>query len=98
MQQMTPYFVYMILCEGDNFYTGYTKNVRSRFRMHVNGNGARFTKMHRPKDLVYVEGFSSRSEAMKRERRIKKLNHAQKAKLACSYARTEKGKRKRRKG
>ncbi len=92
---MTPYFVYIILCEGDNFYTGYTKNVRSRFRTHVNGNGARFTKMHKPKGLVYVEEFSSRSEAMKREKRIKKLNHAQKRKLTRSYAKTVKTTRKR---
>ena len=21
-----PYYVYMLLCEGDTFYTGYTKN------------------------------------------------------------------------
>jgi len=95
---MTPYFVYIILCEGDNFYTGYTKNVKSRFRMHVNGNGARFTKMHKPKDLVYVEEFASRSEAMKREKRIKRLTHAQKAKMARSYAKTVKTTRKRRKG
>lgn len=94
---MTSYFVYIILCEGDNFYTGYTKNVKSRFRMHVNGNGARFTKMHKPKDLVYVEEFSSRSEAMKREKRIKKLNHAQKTRLARSYAKSVKTTRKRRK-
>jgi len=94
---MTPYYVYIILCEGDNFYTGYTKNVKSRLRMHINGKGARFTKMHKPKDLVYVEEFSSRSEAMKRERRIKKLNHSQKAKMARSYAKTVKTTRRRRK-
>jgi putative endonuclease len=77
-----PYYVYMILCEGDSFYTGYTRNLNSRMRLHNRGKGARYTRMHRPKKLVHVEEFHSRAEAMKRERRIKKLNHHQKLRLA----------------
>jgi putative endonuclease len=94
---MTPYYVYIILCEGDSFYTGYTKNVKSRFRLHLNGKGARYTKMHKPKSLVYVEEFDSRSEAMKREKRIKQLNHVQKTNLTNSYAKSKKQKKKKRK-
>ena len=82
---MTPYYVYIILCEGNNFYTGYSRNVKSRFRLHLNGKGARYTKMHRPKSLVYIEELSSRPEAMKREKRIKRLTHVQKARLTKSY-------------
>jgi putative endonuclease len=93
---MTLYYVYIILCEGNNFYTGYTKNVKSRFRQHINGKGARYTKMHKPKNLAYVEKFSSRSEAMKRERRIKKLSHVQKARLTNFYSKArQRGKKKR---
>jgi putative endonuclease len=47
----------------------------------MNGNGARYTKSHKPQKLAYAEMFSSRSEAMKREREIKKLNHQQKLDL-----------------
>ena len=77
-----PYYVYMILCEGNSFYTGYTKNLNSRIRLHKNGKGARYTKMHKPKELVHVEEFNLRAEAMKREKRIKKLSHKQKLRLA----------------
>jgi putative endonuclease len=94
---MRPYYVYIILCEGNSFYTGYTKNVKSRFRLHLNGKGARYTRMHKPKDLVYVEEFDSRSEAMKREKRIKKLNHGQKTNLMKHYAKSKKLKKKTRK-
>jgi len=72
----------MILCEGNSFYTGYTKNLNSRIRLHKNGKGARYTKMHKPKELVHVEEFNLRAEAMKREKRIKKLSHKQKLRLA----------------
>jgi len=77
-----PYYVYIILCEGDSFYTGYTKNLHSRIKLHEKGKAARYTRMHRPKKLVHVEEFHSRAEAMRREKRIKKLSHTQKLKLA----------------
>lgn len=76
-----PHYVYVILCEDDSFYTGYTKDLNSRMKMHMNGKGARYTRTHRPKKLAYVEEFDSRAEAMKRERKVKMLKHHQKLKL-----------------
>jgi putative endonuclease len=49
--------------------------------MHKKGRGARYTRMHEPEKLVYVEPFESRSEAMRRERKIKTLSHNKKQKL-----------------
>ncbi len=81
-----PYFVYVILCEDGTYYTGYTRNVDTRMRLHLRGKGARYTRMHKPKKLVYVERFSSRSEAMKRERKVKALGHLRKRKLVKDHA------------
>lgn len=75
------YYVYIILCKDSSYYTGYTKDVEKRFEMHKNGQGSRYTRSHKPDKLVYFEQFNSRSEAMKRERKIKKLSHIQKKKL-----------------
>jgi putative endonuclease len=72
------YYVYVVLCEDGTFYTGYTRNLEMRMKLHTNGKGARYTKTHKPKKIVHVERFNSRSEAMKREKRIKKLSHEQK--------------------
>jgi putative endonuclease len=79
-----PYHVYIILCEDGSFYTGYTKNVDSRLRLHFNGRGARYTRMHKPKKLVYTERFSSRAEAMRRERSVKTMSRRQKLELVDS--------------
>lgn len=76
-----PYYVYIILCMDGTFYTGYTKDVDERAKLHANGRGARYTKMHPPKKVAYVEQFSSRAEAMRREKAIKKLSHKQKVDL-----------------
>jgi putative endonuclease len=72
------------LCDDGTFYTGYTKNLDERTRLHVTGKGARYTKMHKPKQLAYNEVLESRSQAMKREKAIKKLTHQQKLELINS--------------
>jgi putative endonuclease len=58
--------------------------VDERVRLHVCGKGARYTKMHKPKRIVYIETLGSRAEAMRREKAIKKLSHQQKLELANS--------------
>jgi putative endonuclease len=78
------FYVYMLLCCDGTFYTGYTKDLDVRTKLHSNGNGARYTKSHPPKKLAYFETFDNRSQAMKRERQIKKLSHQQKITLANS--------------
>lgn len=77
-----PYCVYVLLCEDGSYYTGYAKDLGSRVKQHMRGVGARYTRLHRPKRLVYTEEFDTIGEAMKREREIKKLSHKEKRKLA----------------
>jgi len=76
-----PYYVYVLLCEDDSYYTGYAKDLALRLRQHRKGAGARYTRLHRPKRLVYTEEFDTIGEAMKREREIKRLNHQEKETL-----------------
>ena len=76
-----PFYVYILICADGSFYTGYTKNIDARTKLHANGKGARYTKMHKPEKVAYVELFDSRAKAMKREREIKKLSHQQKLNL-----------------
>lgn len=76
-----PFYVYMLLCIDGSFYTGYTKNIQGRTKLHANGQGARYTKAHKPQKVVYVELFDSQAKAMKREKEIKKMSHKQKLQL-----------------
>jgi len=80
-----PYYVYVLLCEDGSYYTGYAKDIDSRVKQHVRGTGARYTRLHRPKRLVYTEEFDTRREAMKRERKIKKLSHNKKHELVRAH-------------
>ena len=75
------YFVYIIRCNDGSYYTGHTKDVEKRFELHKKGKGAQYTRIHKPEKICYIENFMSRSEAMKREQKIKKLCHSKKQKL-----------------
>jgi len=86
---ITPYYVYIIQCEGGSFYTGYTKNLGCRITFHMNGKGARYTRMHKAQKLVYVAEFPSISEAMRNEKRIKRLSHRQKLELTRNQTQTK---------
>jgi putative endonuclease len=77
MPQM-PFYVYILRCTDGSFYTGYTKNVEARAQLHAKGKGARYTRTHKPKSIAYIETFTTRARAMKREREIKKLSHDEK--------------------
>ena len=79
-----PYTVYVLLCRDGTFYTGYAKDLNARLSMHEQGKGARYTRSHKPKKLVYAEEFGTMKEAMRREREIKKLGHEEKKRLCQS--------------
>ena len=69
-----PYFVYMILTkQKENFtsYVGYTNDLTKRLLLHNNSRGAKFTK-GRKWELIYYKKFSTKSNAMKGEYRLKK--------------------------
>ena len=87
------YYVYIIQCDNDTLYTGYSKDVDKRMRLHMKGKGARYLRIHKPKNLIYVEKCASRAEAMKEERRIKLLSHNQKLRLSKKKLKTQKPQR-----
>ncbi|MEM2111983.1 MAG: GIY-YIG nuclease family protein [Candidatus Bathyarchaeia archaeon] len=83
-----PYYVYILLCEDGSYYTGYARDIGYRFKQHEKGRGARYTRSRKPEEIVYIEEYNSRSEAMKREREIKSLTHEQKQRLINDNSKT----------
>jgi putative endonuclease len=81
VERKDSYFVYVLLCNDGSYYTGYSNNPTSRLVTHMKGQGARYTRMHKPRGIVYLQELQTRSAAMKRERQIKALTHAEKSHL-----------------
>ena len=75
------WFVYVLLCQDNSFYTGASNNLQKRFIDHKNGKGGHYTKSHKPVKLIYSEQFPTHSQALKRESEIKSWNRKKKIKL-----------------
>ena len=73
------WFVYILRCSDGSLYTGVTTDLMRRVSEHNNSNkGAKYTRTRLPVHLVWSAECGSRSEAMKREASIKKLNRPKK--------------------
>lgn len=78
------HFVYIILCEDNSLYTGYSTDYKRRFNQHLVGKGAKYTKSHRPKEIIYIKEFTDKSLALKYEYKIKQLSKKDKIELVNS--------------
>lgn len=67
------WFLYILKCADQSLYTGITKDLEKRFRMHTEGRAARYTRTRRPLEMVYQEACRSRTEALTREYFVKAL-------------------------
>ena len=67
------YYVYVIATRKNlklTTYVGYTNNLKKRLILHNKGKGAKFTRGRQWK-IIYVEKYSTKSEAISREYYIK---------------------------
>lgn len=71
-------YVYILECKDSTLYTGWTNSLEKRIKVHNEGKGAKYTRGRVPVKLVYFEEFSTKNEAMKREKEIKKLTRKEK--------------------
>lgn len=74
-------YTYILRCCDASLYTGWTNDIKKRLKMHNEGKGAKYTRGRTPVELVYLETFPTKEEAMKREAFIKKLSRNEKLQL-----------------
>ncbi len=75
------WFVYILRCADDSLYTGITNDLERRCNQHNAGTASRYTRSRLPVEMVYQEEQDSRSDALKRELKIKALSRKQKESL-----------------
>ena len=70
-QERTMYYVYVIVEEKTGKkYIGFSSDLRKRIAEHNNRRGAKYTEGGKW-NLVYYEAFTSKKDAIMRERRLK---------------------------
>ena len=78
-------YTYIVKCRDGTLYTGWTNDIEKRVRAHNEGRGAKYTKSRRPAELVYMEKFQTKEEAMSREYHIKRMSREEKKRLIAEY-------------
>ncbi|HEX8974417.1 MAG TPA: GIY-YIG nuclease family protein [Patescibacteria group bacterium] len=79
------YFVYILRSEVDGkFYIGQTNNLEDRLERH-NAGQVIATRSRKPLKMVHFEKFSTRAEAMRREKYLKSLKGGLERKLSITF-------------
>ena len=83
------YWVYILHCNNDTYYTGYTNDLAARYQSHVNGTGrCKYTRSFKPLTIAQcwrIDG--SKSLAMQIEKQIKQLSRQEKEILIAKPSR-----------
>lgn len=85
MENNKEHVVYILKCNDNSFYTGYTNDLANRVKMHTEGKGAKYTRGRGPFQVVYIEKFETKEQAMQREYRIKRLERKEKVELIRNW-------------
>jgi predicted GIY-YIG superfamily endonuclease len=66
------FWVYILRCSDDSYYTGHTDNLEIRIGQHVTGAFPNcYTYSRRPLECVFTQEFPTREEALASEQQIK---------------------------
>ena len=65
------FWVYILQCADNSYYTGHTDNIEKRIGEHQAGTGGCYTSTRLPVRPVYADEFLTREEALSHERQIK---------------------------
>src|SRR4030043_2135360 len=65
------FWVYILRCADNSYYTGHTDNLEKRIVEHQTGEIEGYTFTRLPVTLVFADEFPTREEALAHERQIK---------------------------
>jgi putative endonuclease len=74
----STWWLYVLECRGGILYTGIARDVDARFRAHVKGTGAIFTRLNRPVRILGKAAMPTKGEALRAEYAFKQVPRAEK--------------------
>ncbi len=76
------YWLYILHCNNDTYYTGYTTDLLRRYREHQIGSAkCKYTRSFKPRSMVQCWPFDDKSLVLRLECKIKALSRAHKEHL-----------------
>ena len=70
--------LYLLRCRGGSVYAGITTDLERRFREHVSGRGAKYTRAHPPECVLGSRAYPDRASASRAEHALKRQPKARK--------------------
>ena len=70
--------LYLLRCRGGSVYAGITTDLERRFREHVSGRGAKYTRAHPPECVLGSRAYPDRGSALRAEYALKRQPKARK--------------------
>jgi putative endonuclease len=72
------FYLYILQCENNSYYTGYSVDVTRRYKQHLAGK-CKYTRSFKPLRIAMSwRILGDKAIAMKAERFVKKLSHSEK--------------------
>jgi len=68
-----PWLLYLLECTGGKLYAGISPDPEARFRMHLRGTGAKYTRANPPLRILAAQAYPSRAAASAAEHALKKM-------------------------
>lgn len=81
------WWLYLLGCRDGRTYAGIALDVDERFKVHLSGKGSRFTRSNPPLRVLGARSFATKSEALKAEIALKKLDRSRRLEWARAWAR-----------
>ena len=75
---MGAWYLYMLRCKDATIYTGITNDLDRRMEQHRIGKAAKYTRNRRPALLVHSERCNDKSDALRKEAAIKRMQKKKK--------------------
>ncbi len=70
--------LYLLRCRDGSLYAGIATDVERRFRQHVAGKGAKYTRSHPPDCVLGSRAYPDRGSALRAEYALKRQPKARK--------------------
>lgn len=75
---MKKWYVYLLACLDNSYYTGITNDLDKRMLAHKSGKGSKYVRMKGFKKLISSKVCKNKSQALKIEYKIKQLSKNEK--------------------
>jgi putative endonuclease len=73
LSSMDDWYVYMIRCRDGSLYTGIATDVERRLAEHLANKGSKYLRGRGPLKLVFKKQVGKKGQALKVERKVKRL-------------------------